>query len=84
MLRVIIITSAALIADGYHAKIDGFTSLAVLAGVVGVIAVFPLADPTLSFAESHEIVGKIEDAVMSHIPYVGSVLVDIEPEGHGH
>lgn len=39
------IGSAALEADGYHARIDGFTSLAVVAGVLGVAAGFRLADP---------------------------------------
>ncbi|CAN5375357.1 cation diffusion facilitator family transporter [soil metagenome] len=39
------IGSAALIADGHHARADGFTSLAVLIGAVGVLAGFPLADP---------------------------------------
>lgn len=39
------IGSVALEADGYHARIDGFTSLAVVAGVVGVAAGFRLADP---------------------------------------
>jgi cation diffusion facilitator family transporter len=39
------IGSAALVADGYHARIDGFTSLAVVAGVVGVDLGFDLADP---------------------------------------
>lgn len=39
------IGSAALIADGYHARIDGFTSLAVLAGAIGVWLGLPLADP---------------------------------------
>jgi cation diffusion facilitator family transporter len=39
------IHSAALIADGYHARVDGLTSLGVLAGVVGVWLGFPLADP---------------------------------------
>lgn len=38
------IGSAALVADGYHARIDGFTSLAVVAGVVGVALGFELAD----------------------------------------
>ncbi|MBY5767860.1 cation transporter [Rhizobium leguminosarum] len=37
--------SAALIADGYHARTDGLTSLAVVAGAVGVWFGFPLADP---------------------------------------
>jgi len=39
------IDSAALIADGYHARVDGITSLAVVAGAVGVWLGFPLADP---------------------------------------
>lgn len=37
--------SAALVADGYHARVDGFTSLAVLFSVVGVWLGYPLADP---------------------------------------
>jgi cation diffusion facilitator family transporter len=39
------IDSAALIADGYHARTDGWTSLAVLVGAVGVWLGYPLADP---------------------------------------
>lgn len=39
------INSAALIADGYHARTDGLTSLAVVLGAVGVWLGFPLADP---------------------------------------
>src|SRR6185312_4837676 len=39
------IGSAALVADGVHARTDGFTSLAVVAGVVGTWLGFPLADP---------------------------------------
>ena len=39
------INSAALIADGYHARTDGFTSLAVVLGAVGVWLGYPLADP---------------------------------------
>jgi cation diffusion facilitator family transporter len=41
------IGSAALIADGYHARTDGFTSLAVLAGAIGVWIGFPLLDPII-------------------------------------
>src|SRR5829696_9192473 len=37
--------SAALVADGYHARTDGWTSLAVLIGTVGVWLGYPLADP---------------------------------------
>jgi len=39
------IESAALVADGYHARIDGLTSLAVLFGALGVWLGYPLADP---------------------------------------
>ena len=39
------IGSAALVADGYHARIDGFTSLAVVVGAIGVAMGFRLADP---------------------------------------
>ncbi len=41
------IGSAALVADGYHARTDGFTSLAVLAGAIGVWIGFPLFDPII-------------------------------------
>jgi len=40
------IGSAALIADGQHARVDGFTSLAVLVGVVGVALGVPILDIT--------------------------------------
>jgi cation diffusion facilitator family transporter len=39
------IGSAALVADGQHARVDGLTSLAVLFGAIGVWLGFPLADP---------------------------------------
>ncbi len=39
--------SAALIADGYHARTDGLTSLAVVLGAFGVWLGFPLADPII-------------------------------------
>ena len=39
------IGSAALVADGYHARVDGWTSLAVLVGALGLWAGYPLADP---------------------------------------
>ena len=41
------IGSAALVADGYHARVDGWTSLAVLVGALGVWAGFPIADPVV-------------------------------------
>ncbi len=39
------IGSAALVAEGLHARVDGLTSLAVLAGALGVWLGAPLADP---------------------------------------
>src|SRR5215203_6126186 len=39
------IGSAALVADGYHARTDGWTSLAVVVGAAGVWLSYPLADP---------------------------------------
>src|SRR5262252_8215272 len=41
------IGSAALIADGYHARTDGLTSLAVVLGALGVWLGFPAADPLI-------------------------------------
>jgi cation diffusion facilitator family transporter len=41
------IGSAALVADGVHARLDGFTSLSVVLGAVGVMVGFPLADPII-------------------------------------
>jgi cation diffusion facilitator family transporter len=44
------IGSAALVADGYHARTDGFTSLAVVLGAAGVWLGLPLADPLVGLA----------------------------------
>lgn len=44
------IGSAALVADGYHARTDGFTSLGVLAGAIGVALGFDRADPIAGLA----------------------------------
>ncbi|MGH9188951.1 MAG: cation diffusion facilitator family transporter [Acidimicrobiales bacterium] len=41
------IGSAALVADGLHARTDGLTSLAVAAGALGVLGGWPLADPVV-------------------------------------
>ena len=43
------IHSAALVADGRHSQVDGFTSLGVLVGVIGIRLGFPLADPLIGF-----------------------------------
>ena len=51
------IGSAALVADGYHARTDGFTSLAVLAGAIGVWLGFPLLDPIIGLGIGAAIFG---------------------------
>lgn len=71
------IGSAALVADGYHARVDGFTSLAVVAGAAGVALGFPLADP---------LVGMGIAVVILHIVWTSAreivvrMLDGIEPE----
>jgi cation diffusion facilitator family transporter len=51
------IGSAALVADGYHARTDGFTSLAVLAGAIGVWLGFPMLDPIVGLGIGIAILG---------------------------
>lgn len=51
------IGSAALIADGYHARTDGFTSLAVLAGAIGVWLGYPILDPLIGLGIGIAILG---------------------------
>jgi divalent metal cation (Fe/Co/Zn/Cd) transporter len=41
------IGSAALVADGYHARVDGCARLSVLFSVIGVWLGYPLADPII-------------------------------------
>ncbi len=50
------IGSAALVADGVHAGTDGFTSLAVVLGALGLWLGFPLADPIVGLLISTAIV----------------------------
>jgi len=59
------IQSAALIADGYHARTDGFTSLAVVFGAVGVWAGFPLADPIIGLLITITIFGIVWQSAKS-------------------
>ncbi len=49
--------SAALIADGYHARTDGLTSLAVVLGAIGVWFGYPLADPIIGLLITAAIMG---------------------------
>lgn len=58
------IGSAALVADGQHARVDGFTSLAVLIGALGVWAGFPLADPIVGLLITVTILFIIKDTVV--------------------
>ena len=51
------INSAALVADGYHARTDGFTSLAVLAGAIGVWLGYPILDPLVGLGIGIAILG---------------------------
>ena len=51
------INSVALIADGYHARVDGWTSLAVLFGATGVWLGYPSADPIVGLGISVAIFG---------------------------
>jgi len=49
--------SAALIADGFHARTDGITSLAVVLGAAGVWLGYPLADPIIGLLITAAIFG---------------------------
>jgi cation diffusion facilitator family transporter len=57
------IGSAALVADGLHARTDGFTSLAVLLGAGGVAMGFPLADPIIGLLITFAILAILRTAV---------------------
>lgn len=71
------IGSAALVADGVHARTDGFTSLAVVIGGVGVLLGFPLADPIVGIAISIAIFLLLVGTIRS----IGRRLMDaIEPD----
>nr|WP_198011633.1 cation diffusion facilitator family transporter [Arthrobacter sp. FB24] len=71
------IGSAALVADGVHARTDGFTSLAVVVGAGGVMLGFPLADPIVGLLISVAIIILLWGTVRS----IGRRLMDgIEPE----
>nr|WP_245900938.1 cation diffusion facilitator family transporter [Prauserella shujinwangii] len=56
------IGSAALVADGLHARTDGFTSLAVVLGALGLALGFPLADPVIGLAITVAILFVLRDA----------------------
>jgi len=56
------IGSAALVADGLHARTDGLTSVAVVAGAAGVAAGWPLADPIVGLVITVAILGVLRTA----------------------
>lgn len=53
------IGSAALVADGYHARADGLTSLTVLVGATGVWLGYPLADALIGILITLMILGVV-------------------------
>ena len=70
------INSAALIADGYHARTDGLTSLAVVVGALGVWLGFPLADPIVGLLITFAIFGIVWQSARSVLT---RMLDGIEP-----
>jgi cation diffusion facilitator family transporter len=75
------IGSAALIADGKHARVDGLTSLAVVAGAAGVALGAPIADPIVGLLISIVILRIVWDAAQD----VGERMLDgIDPAITAH
>ncbi len=71
------IGSAALVADGLHARTDGFTSLAVLLGAGGAAVGWGWADPVVGLAITVAILGVLRSAIRQ----VGARLMDaVDPE----
>ncbi len=71
------IGSAALVADGLHARTDGFTSLAVLVGAGGLALGWTWADPVVGLLITVAILGVLRSALRQ----VGARLMDaVEPE----
>ncbi|MDQ2738723.1 MAG: cation diffusion facilitator family transporter [Actinomycetota bacterium] len=71
------IGSAALVADGLHARTDGFTSLAVLLGAGGVALGWQWADPIVGLLITVAILGVLRSAVRQ----VGARLMDAVDPG---
>lgn len=70
------IGSAALVADGLHARTDGFTSLAVVAGAAGVALGWPAADPVVGLLITVAILLVLRDAV---VEVFGRLLDAVDP-----
>lgn len=84
------IGSAALIADGMHARTDGLTSLAVVAGAAGVALGFPLADPIVGLlitlailailrTTARDIFRRLMDGVDPHLVDAAEAALAAEP-----
>jgi cation diffusion facilitator family transporter len=71
------ISSAALIADGYHARVDGWTSLAVLAGAAGVWMGYPIVDPLVGLGITIAILGIVWQSAKAVFT---RMLDGVEPE----
>ena len=59
------IGSAALVADGQHARIDGFTSLAVLIGAIGSLFGVHWLDPAVGLIITFAILGIVRDVAVT-------------------
>lgn len=88
------IGSAALVADGLHARTDGFTSLAVLLGAGGVALGFPLADPIVGLlitiailavlrTAAREVLRRLMDAVEPELVTAAERALSAEPGVQG-
>lgn len=71
------IGNAALIADGYHVRVDGWTSLAVLFGALGVWLGYPLADPVVGLLITAAIIGIMWQSIKAIFT---RILDGVEPE----
>ncbi len=87
------IGSAALIADGQHARIDGFTSLAVFVGAWGSVLGFPQADPIVGLlitvailfivkdtavAMWHRLMDAIDPAIVDNVEQTATKVAGVE------
>ncbi|MGQ4596789.1 cation diffusion facilitator family transporter [Nocardia sp. R6R-6] len=88
------IGSAALVADGLHARTDGFTSLAVVLGAGGVALGFPLADPIIGLlitvailavlrTAARDVLRRLMDAVEPGLVLAAEQALAIEPGVQG-
>ena len=84
------IGSAALVADGLHARTDGFTSLAVVFGAIGVWLGFPKADPIVGLiitvailmvlrTAARDVFARLLDGVDPHLVEAGEQALAAEP-----